>query len=212
MGRWVHDLGGSEGFGRIEVEPGESPFHADWERRVFGMTATFMVQGRANGSELRHAIERMDPDWYLGSSYFEHWLTGLATLLVEKGLVESDELETRGASSFPISRPVDPAAARTAPAPSEEPVELEIGQRVRVRDFEPRGHTRCPAYVRGRSGVIVRRDGEFTLPDVEAHRAERPAEPTYSVRFEASELWGADAEPGASLCVDLWHSYLEPVL
>ena len=67
MAEWVHDLGGSRGFGPVEVEPGEPPFHADWERRVFGMTATVMAQGRANGSEFRHAIERMDPAWYLAS-------------------------------------------------------------------------------------------------------------------------------------------------
>src|SRR2546421_593069 len=104
MADWVHDLGGSRGFGPVEIEPDEPPFHADWERRVFGMTATVMARGRANGSEFRHAIERMDPGWYLHSSYYEHWLTGLATLLVEKGLVEREELAAHGASSFPPSR------------------------------------------------------------------------------------------------------------
>jgi nitrile hydratase beta subunit len=211
MTGWVHDLGGSRGFGPVEIEPNEPPFHADWERRVFGMTATVMTQGPANGSEFRHAIERMDADWYLGTSYYEHWLTGLATLLVEKGLVRSDELEAHGASSFPVSRPADPAAAGTELPPSGEAGSFEVGQKVRVRDLDPRGHTRCPAYIRGREGVIVRCDGEFTVPDVEAHSAERPAEQTYSVSFDATELWGEDAEPGAAVCVDLWHSYLEPV-
>src|SRR2546421_5845220 len=209
MAEWVHDLGGSRGFGPVEIEPEEPPFHADWERRVFGMTATVMAQGRPNGSEFRHAIERMDPKWYLGSSYYEHWLTGLATVLVEKGLVKREELEAHRASSFPISRAQDPAAARTDLRTGGEAGPFEVGQRVRVRSFEPRGHTRCPAYVRGHAGTIVRRDGEYTVPDVEAHSGERPAEPTYSVRFDATELWGGDAEPGASVCVDLWQSYLE---
>jgi nitrile hydratase beta subunit len=211
MADWVHDLGGARGFGVVEIEPGEPTFHTDWERRVFGMTATVLAQGRANGSEFRHAIERMDPDWYLGSSYYEHWLTGLATLLVEKGIVTCEELEAHGASSFPIARAADPAAGRLERASGGEAASFAVGQRVRVRDIDPRGHTRCPAYVRGRSGTIVRRDGEYTVPDVEAHSDERPAEQTYSVRFDARELWGADGERGTSVCVDLWQSYLDAV-
>ena len=31
----------------------------------------------------RHSIERMDPAHYLSSPYFEHWLTGVATMAVE---------------------------------------------------------------------------------------------------------------------------------
>ncbi|TMM00162.1 MAG: nitrile hydratase subunit beta [Actinobacteria bacterium] len=207
MAEWVHDLGGSRGFGPVEVEPGEPPFHADWERRVFGMTATVMAQGRANGSEFRHAIERMDPGWYLASPYYEHWLTGLATLLVEKGVVDREELEAHGAPSFPISR----AAARADVPPGAQADPFAVGQRVRVRSFEPRGHTRCPGYVRGHRGTVVRRDGDHTVPDVEAHSEERPAEPTYSVAFDATELWGSEAEPGATVHVDLWHRYLEAV-
>ncbi|NJN52514.1 MAG: nitrile hydratase subunit beta, partial [Gammaproteobacteria bacterium] len=30
----IHDLGGKEGFGRIEYEPAEPVFHARWEARV----------------------------------------------------------------------------------------------------------------------------------------------------------------------------------
>lgn len=211
MSGCVHDLGGSRPLGSIEVEPNEPPFKADWERRVFGMTATVMAHEHANESEFRHAIERMDPDWYLGSSYYEHWLTGLATLLVEKGLVDREELERHGGASFPLSRPADPSAAALDPPRRGESATFEIGQNVRVRRLEPRGHSRCPAYVRGRTGTIVRRDGDHTVPDVEAHSEERPTEPTYSVRFDAAELWGGEAEPGASICVDLWESYLEPV-
>jgi nitrile hydratase len=30
----VHDLGGLEGFGRVEVEADEPVFHFEWERRT----------------------------------------------------------------------------------------------------------------------------------------------------------------------------------
>ena len=81
-----------------------------------------------------------------------------------------------------------------------------MGDEVRVRDFHPLGHTRAPLYVRGNPGVVVRLDGVFSLPDVQVHCDQQRREPTYSVRFEASELWGA---PGDPVHVDLWESYLE---
>jgi nitrile hydratase len=62
--------------------------------------------------------------------------------------------------------------------------------------------------VRGKVGTVVRLDGSWSLPDVEAHSDDRRREPTYSVRFEATDVWG-DAQPGAAVHVDLWESYLE---
>jgi nitrile hydratase subunit beta len=85
---------------------------------------------------------------------------------------------------------------------------FQAGDPVRVRDWHPPGHTRCPRYVRGKTGVVVRLDGSYALPDLEVHGAER-REPTYSVRFDAAELW-ADAQPGVWVHADLWDSYLEP--
>ena len=36
----MHDLGGRQGFGRVETEPDEPPFHEPWEGRVHGMSET----------------------------------------------------------------------------------------------------------------------------------------------------------------------------
>ena len=47
-----------------------------------------------------------------------------------------------------------------------------------------------------------------SVPDVEAHGTARRCEPTYSVRFDAADLWG-DGQRGVSVHVDLWDSYLE---
>jgi nitrile hydratase len=79
-----------------------------------------------------------------------------------------------------------------------------------VREAHPRGHTRCPRYVRGKRGVVDRCDGAFVLPDAGVHGENPPIESTYSVRFDAVELWGAEAESGAAVSVGLWESYLEP--
>jgi nitrile hydratase len=194
-------------FGPIVVERGEPVFHASWEGRIFGIGGILAVQGLASTNTVRHAIERMDPAHYLGSPYFEHWLTAFATLLVEKGVLVQDELERRSGGRFPVSRPPHGSPARAAGSLGSQ---LAVGDRVRVREIHTRGHTRCPRYVRGKQGTVDRCDGAFMLPDADAHGADPPIEPTYSVRFDAPELWGEQAEPGTSVSVGLWASYLEP--
>jgi nitrile hydratase len=203
----VHDLGGMQDFGPVMAEPDEPVFHEPWEGRVFGTGAILAVGGSASTNTLRYAIERIDPAQYLGTPYYEHWLTAFATLLVEQGVLTREELEERSGAPFPLSRP-----SQAPPLPHAARVErphLAVGERVRVIDTHTRGHTRCPRYARGRHGVIVRIDGEFPLPDADIHGDDPLLEPTYSVRFQATELWGDDADARATVSVDLWASYLE---
>ena len=201
----VHDLGGIQGFGPVEVEIDEPVFHHDWERRAFGLTAAVMMAGHLNG-RFRHSIERMDPSWYLASQYYEHWLTAAATGLLEGGIVSQGELDAALGGPLPVARPVRAPRLRE-PGPSVDHGRYGVGDTVRVRAWHPLGHTRAPRYVQGHVGTVVRLDGVFSLPDVEYHCDATRREPTYSVRFEAAELWG---EPGDPVHVDLWESYLEP--
>ena len=48
-----------------------------------------------NADEYRHAIERMAPIHYLQARYYERVLTGVTTLLVEKGVLDLSDLEAR---------------------------------------------------------------------------------------------------------------------
>ena len=43
----------------------------------------------------RFARETMDPDEYLATSYYEHWIHGLELLLIEKGLLTETEIKSR---------------------------------------------------------------------------------------------------------------------
>jgi nitrile hydratase len=96
-----------------------------------------------------------------------------------------------------------------AAGPGVREPRFAAGDRVLVREWHPPGHTRCPGYVRGKAGVVVRMDGIYSVPDVEAHSTARRYEPTYSVRFDAAELW-QDGQRGVTVHADLWDSYLEP--
>jgi len=203
----VHDLGGLDGFGPVEHPPSEPFFAEDWERRAFRLTLAVNGALRVPGGRFRHSIERMDPAHYLGSSYYEHWLTSAATLAVESGKVTHEELEERAGGRFPISRP----DRGTPPEDRTERIEprFAVGDRVRVREWHPAGHTRAPRYVQGKRGVVVRVDGAFNVPDIEAHGGGFVRDPTYSVRFTSQELWGDGGASGETMHVDLWERYLE---
>jgi nitrile hydratase subunit beta len=204
----INDLGGRQGFGPVVVETGKQSPPARWEAASFVLFGEVLVPHLANVSPgaHRHAVERMDPKDYLNASYYERWLTAAATLAVESGIVTRAELEERAGGPYPLSRP---GTAETITDPPVGRSRFSVGDRVRVRQWHPPGHTRCPGYVRGHVGVVTRCDGWFSIPDVEAHSVHRASEATYSVRFDADELWN-DGQPSVTVNVDLWDNYLEP--
>jgi nitrile hydratase subunit beta len=79
----VNDVGGQTGFGGLAVERDEPPFHADWEARVYAINAVLLRRGTYNLDQFRDAIERMPPERYLASSYYERWLYAIETLTGE---------------------------------------------------------------------------------------------------------------------------------
>ncbi len=91
----VHDLGGMDGLGPVNPEKDEPVFHAEWEKRVFGLFLPVFACGFYNIDQFRHAIERMGATAYLNTSYYEHWLHAYETLLVEKGALTAEELAAR---------------------------------------------------------------------------------------------------------------------
>ena len=48
-----------------------------------------------NVDELRRGIESMEPAAYDAASYYERWLFAAETILTEKGLLASGELDER---------------------------------------------------------------------------------------------------------------------
>jgi nitrile hydratase len=82
------------------------------------------------------------------------------------------------------------------------------GAWVRARAADPAGHTRLPRYARGHVGEVIELRATWQLPD-EAVRGVVRAEPVYSVRFSAAELWGSGSH---AVIVDMWESYLEEAL
>jgi nitrile hydratase beta subunit len=201
-----HDLGGRMNFGPVFIEPDEPVFRERWEAAALVMVGVVSAQlPNSTPSYFRHTVERMDPAHYLSSPYYEHWLTAAATMAVEAGLSSPKELETRAHGPFPLARPARSVRVNDLGTGSPR---FAVGDRVRVWQRHPLGHTRCPEYLLGHVGVVTRKHGSFSLPDVEVHSTRRVREAVYAVRFDAGEIW-QDGQVGVGLNADLWDSYLE---
>lgn len=218
----IHDMGGMDGFGRIEAEPNEPVFHEPWEGRVYALLFGGRLgrwdrdPERRNGPGLgRYGLETIPPADYLRMSYYERWFTMIVNYLLRSDLVTREELESGSANP---GRP-GPGPAQEPDEPSPEPSEslarprFRPHQPVRARNVHPRGHTRLPRYVRGKIGVVLRDHGVFRLQDTD-ERGRRlssgPPQHVYTVRFEGRELWGERASERDAVYVDLWEDYLEP--
>ena len=220
-----HDMGGQPG-GRIPIDPPDTPvFAEDWHARALAITVAAGGLGRWNLDTSRHARERLPADDYQAYSYYEKWLAGLATLLVETKLVSTEELRTGRAlgppdPALPQAATADKVAAALARGgPSLRPdltvPHFSVGQQVTVLDPDqvarhPNGHTRLPGYVAGQTGQIISHHHSHVLPDSNAHGLGESPEHLYGVRFAATDLWPGAGHEGDDVCLDLWQSYLVP--
>ncbi len=221
----VHDMGGRFGDGPVNPEPEDAPvFAEDWHGRALAVTLAAGFLGQWNIDVSRHARERLSPTDYARFSYYEKWMSGLADLLVEKGVLTLVDLRgVDGDGVHPLTErtlkadAVAGALAKGGPAdrPSNVEVRFQAGQAVRTLGQSANrlvdgGHTRLPIYAAGATGRILRLHGTHVLPDSNAHGLGEAPEPLYAVVFPASELWANPEHPADEVVLDLWQSYLEP--
>jgi nitrile hydratase len=214
----IHDLGGMHGFGPVVVPGSEQPYHERWEGRVFAMSDLVGFEGLGRGSG-RAIREEMPPEEYLRASYYERWLWSTEQRLLRSGAIADGEVdawvERLRAGEAPPRR-TDEAQAERILAAIREPDPLAapadtaftVGQQVRVRRMRPPGHTRCPRYVRGATGVIEAVRGVDAFPDIGPYQG--PEEPVYSVAFRSDDLFGPSEERSWTILLDLFETYLEP--
>jgi nitrile hydratase beta subunit len=211
----VHDMGGMDGFGKVEPEANEPVFHHRWEGRVLAMSRAIGAFRAWTIDTSRYAIELFSPAVYLTSSYYERWFIRNVKLLIERGLIDADEVEagralrpakklTRGPFTLADVEQVTPRGSYGRPPPG--PARFKVGDRVRTKNIHPTTHTR---YARGRMGVVERLHGAHVFPDsVTIGKGEDP-QWLYTVRFDAQELWGADADPKLKVSIEAFEPYLE---
>ncbi len=93
-----------EGKVALPRKNGELTFEAPWQGRAFGLAVALYHRGVFVWDEFRDRLiaeissqdtkaSEEDP----GSAYYERWLSSLEKLLVEKGLLSREEVESRRA-------------------------------------------------------------------------------------------------------------------
>ena len=216
----IHDMGGMQDMGPVEVERNKPVFHAAWEARSFALNIAAGAWRKWNIDAGRHEIELLPPAEYLRMSYYEKWAARLIELLVKTGMATREEIES--GRPAPGSTKANPAltadrvpfvlrSGATASRKEDAPARFRVGQEVRARNIHPTGHTRLPRYARGHVGTIDRDHGVYVFPDTNAHFLGENPQHVYSVRFAARELWGDQASPRDAVYIDMWDDYLEPV-
>ena len=88
----VHDMGGMDGFGKVEPEPNEPVFHAPWEGRVLALQRSMGYAGAWCIDMSRAAQERLPPRIYLNASYYQRWAFAMERNVIERGYAGEDEL------------------------------------------------------------------------------------------------------------------------
>jgi nitrile hydratase beta subunit len=215
----VHDMGGMDGFGKVEPEPNEPVFHSPWEGRVMAMNRAMGAAGAYNIDMSRFSLERLPPVDYLGSSYYRKWFLGLERRLVAFGFVGADEVAAGHAKhpAKPLKRgnfkvaDVERVMTRGSfSRPAAAPARFKPGDRVRAKNIHPATHTRLPRYVRGHVGVVERIQGCHVFPDTAAIEQGENPQWLYTVCFDNRDLWGPDADPTVTVSIEAFEPYLEP--
>jgi nitrile hydratase len=214
----VHDMGGMDGFGKVEVEPDEPVFHHRWESRVMAMVRAFGANGGVNIDMQRFSRESIPPATYLAASYYQKWFLGLERTLRERNLVGTDEIAAGHSLRQSPSLPRGPFTMKDVVRVSTrgsfqrdvaaKPV-FKPGDKVRAKNINPATHTRLPRYVRGHVGVVERINGSHVFPDSAAHGKGEDPQWLYTVVFSGRDLWGDDADPSVKVSVDAFEPYLE---
>lgn len=211
-------MGGMLGFGPVQPLDAAPPFEHDFEGKAFVIGALAARIAGTNLHAFRHAIERVPPAEYL-QGYWNRWTIGAQIMMEDSGILTAEEVAARAARLRGEDVPEPPAPEPRKPQmPSggagnlrtvDKPRAFAVGERVRVADVHPTGHTRLPRYVRRRTGTVTAICPAHVFPDSAAHFKGEDPQHCYTVEFDSRELWGPGAEP-FRLSIDLFEPYLEP--
>jgi nitrile hydratase beta subunit len=191
------DVGGRHGFGPVVPEDESIRFHAEWEKRVLGVTLASAALGYWNIDASRHARESLPPAIYYGASYYEIWLRGLEALSPAQERFRRRNSPTAGRSRPVSARTAGCRRTRSGGSGQGRP-DRTPRPRPPLRHRRPGPHAQSPAegshrlpgYARGREGIVTALHGCHVYPDTNAHfEGEQPC-PLYTVRFDATELFG----------------------
>lgn len=90
----VHDRGGWPEAGPIDRTEHQLE---DWEYLADGIAGALNAKGLRRTDESRRAIESLPRDLYESMSYYERWVAATELILVEKGILSTEEIDRKAA-------------------------------------------------------------------------------------------------------------------
>ena len=87
----IHDIGGLSRFRCTPVERDEAP-PDEFGKRVDALRQVLAGKKLMTVDELRRGIESIPEGEYFALTYYERWMTSIATLMLEKGIIAAEDL------------------------------------------------------------------------------------------------------------------------
>jgi nitrile hydratase len=89
--RLITDIGGLS----AEAVPREEVPQLFWEKQMIAMFNVLWSKGVFNLDEFRRMVEQTPPEEYKKSTFYGRRLDGMADLLIEKDIIQRENLEAR---------------------------------------------------------------------------------------------------------------------
>ena len=221
----IHDVGGKQGYGAIDVDEPDlyelgKAFNHDWEAREWGISKCARTPD-INIDWWRHCRELIAPIDYLSRPYFDTWAQTDFATYVDGGFFTLEEV-CSGYSNLG-SNPLDEAPPKTMKkadaiiadrqntcrfdAEINQAPLFSIGDTVITNQHGFSGHTRLPQYARNRVGKVHALNGAHVFPDLSA-QGKKTHQHLYTIVFETGALWADCVNKNDKVFLDLWETYL----
>lgn len=188
-----------------------------WEKSIHSLLIALASrpQPLLSTDELRRAVEALETEAYETWTYYDRWSVAIASILIERGVLTSDDINAEVSQGFDASG-----------ASGVGRNDWKEGDLVRVRREDGRlrwrkPHLRCPGYIHGLVGRISRRVGTFPDPGHLAFRlSSPPALALFRVQFSLRDIastryyCSSTSDEGEKdvVEVDVYEHWLEPPL
>ena len=214
----IHDMGGMDGFGKVEAEPNEPPFHDDVGRPRPGDAARDGLRRRPGTSTFALRAEKLPPVDYLDSSYYQRGSLALESNVSERGYVTPTRRSKAGhalRTASRCARTFTPTASNAGMTRGSSRASTQGHSQLHSRATACAPRTSIRRRTRGCRAMRATRSAWSScqrLPRVSgliAHGKGDNPQWLYTVVFDGRELWGPDADPTLKVSIDAFEPYLE---
>ena len=203
------DIGGTRLGQPIDRREPDEPY---WYQLGDSIRTALRLKGMWLNDEGRRAVEDLGQELYERLGYYERKVLATESVVVERGLIDPEEIAPRPAGAPPLAVRTKPYARESwSTTPGQKPL-FAIDDSVRVLDEWPPGHIRTPGYVRGKVGCVKSIHGPYPVPETLGYGGTGlPAEWLYTIEFALSTLWSDYVGQASDVAnVDLYQHWLQP--